>query len=60
MPELELRPSGGDGVIVAIRGEVDMATVPELRDVLNDLVDRGSAGQALEESFHAVGGSPAT
>jgi anti-sigma B factor antagonist len=39
--ELESRPSA-DGASVVVRGEIDMASAPKLRDVLNRLVDDGS------------------
>ena len=45
--DLESRSdAGGDTVIV--RGEIDMATAPKLRDLLNQLVDSGSTRILLE------------
>lgn len=45
--DLESRPdAGGDTVIV--RGEIDMATAPKLRDLLNQLVDSGSTRILLD------------
>jgi anti-sigma B factor antagonist len=49
VPELELEShptAGGDTVIV--RGEIDMATAPQLRDLLNELVDGGSTRILLD------------
>ena len=42
-PEFALsrQPMGPRGVLVAVRGELDMLTVPELRDTLNQLIDDG-------------------
>jgi anti-sigma B factor antagonist len=40
--ELELRSSDAQGVVVTISGEIDMATAPQLRELLNQLVDDGS------------------
>jgi anti-sigma B factor antagonist len=40
--ELESR-SSGDATIVVVRGEIDMATAPKVRDALNDLVDAGAS-----------------
>jgi anti-sigma B factor antagonist len=46
--ELELRSSDSDGVVVTISGEIDMATAPQLRELLNRLVDDGSATILLD------------
>jgi anti-sigma B factor antagonist len=49
VPDLELEShpaAGGDTVIV--RGEIDMATAPQLRDLLNGLVDAGSTRILLD------------
>jgi anti-sigma B factor antagonist len=40
--ELESR-SSGDATIVVVRGEIDMATAPQVRDALNELVDAGAS-----------------
>jgi len=45
--ELESRPSS-DATIVVVRGEIDMATAPQVRDVLNQLVDAGAARIVLD------------
>ena len=34
-------PMGADGAIVAVTGELDMLTVPKLRDELNAVIERG-------------------
>ena len=46
--DLEVQPPRGDAVSVAVRGEVDLATVPQLLDMLNGLVDRGSTRIILD------------
>ena len=44
MAELELESrSSGDATIVVVRGEIDMATAPKVRDALNELVDAGAS-----------------
>ena len=45
--ELESRASD-DGALVVVRGEVDMATAPQLRDTLLALVDGGASRIALD------------
>jgi len=45
--ELESHPAA-DGDTVIVRGEVDMATAPQLRDLLNELVDGGSTRILLD------------
>ena len=45
--ELESRQSD-DGASVVVRGEVDMATAPQLRDTLLGLVDGGATRIALD------------
>ena len=49
MPDLELESHpAADGDTVIVRGEIDMATAPELRDLLNELVDGGSTRILLD------------
>ena len=49
MPNLELESHpAADGDTVIVRGEVDMATAPQLRDLLNELVDGGSTRILLD------------
>jgi len=45
--ELESRESD-DGALVVVRGEVDVATAPELRDALFALVDGGASRISLD------------
>jgi anti-sigma B factor antagonist len=45
--ELESR-SSGDTTIVVVRGEIDMATAPKVRDVLTELVDAGASRIVLD------------
>ena len=49
MPDLELESQPApDGDKVIVRGEIDMATAPQLRDLLNQLVDGGSTRILLD------------
>ena len=49
MADLELELTSADlGAVIAVRGEVDMATVPQLRDVLNQLIEAGSQRIVLD------------
>jgi anti-sigma B factor antagonist len=49
VPDLELESHpADDGDTVIVRGEVDMATAPQLRDLLNELVDAGSTRIRLD------------
>ncbi len=49
MPDLELESHpAADGDTVIVRGEIDMATAPQLRDLLNELVDGGSTRILLD------------
>jgi anti-sigma B factor antagonist len=49
VPDLELESHpAADGDTVIVRGEVDMATAPQLRDLLNELVDGGSTRILLD------------
>ena len=49
MAELELQSrKTDDGASVVVRGEVDMATAPQLRDELLALVDGGASRIALD------------
>jgi anti-sigma B factor antagonist len=45
--ELESR-SSGHATIVVVRGEIDMATAPDVRDVLNELIDAGASRIVLD------------
>jgi anti-sigma B factor antagonist len=52
--DLELELSSGDGgALVTVRGEIDMATAPQLRDVLEALIDGGA--QRIVLDCHALG-----
>jgi len=47
--ELELEPSSSDdGAAVVVKGEIDMSTASQLRDLLNGLVDSGSTRILLD------------
>lgn len=49
MPQLELEPRiSGSQATVVVRGDVDLATVPQFRDLLNELVDGGNSTIVLE------------
>ena len=49
MSQLELESrSSTDAETVVVRGEIDMATAPRLRDVLNGLVDGGASRIVLD------------
>jgi anti-sigma B factor antagonist len=45
--ELESRTSA-DGATLVVRGEIDMATAPKLRDTLNGMVDGGTTRILLD------------
>jgi anti-sigma B factor antagonist len=46
--ELESKQSADAGASVVVRGEVDMATAPQLRDALLELVDGGATRIVLD------------
>jgi anti-sigma B factor antagonist len=47
--DLELERSATDAaVVIAVRGEIDMATAAQLRDLLDQLVDEGSRHIVLD------------
>jgi anti-sigma B factor antagonist len=49
VPDLELESHpAADGDTVIVRGEIDTATAPQLRDLLNELVDGGSTRILLD------------
>lgn len=41
-------PMGRRGVVVSVRGELDMLTVPELRTVINEVIDGGAQRLVLD------------
>ena len=49
MPDLQLEfPDSADDASIVVRGEVDMATAPQLRDALDAFVDDGATRIALD------------
>lgn len=49
MADLELELTAADaGTLITVRGEVDMATAPQLRDALNQVIDSGSRRIVLD------------
>ena len=48
----------GDAVVVRVVGELDLATAPQLRELLVDLVARGSRHVTLDLADMAFIGSP--
>jgi anti-sigma B factor antagonist len=47
--DLELESAeSDDGVSLVVRGEIDMATAPQLRDALMELVDAGATRVTLD------------
>ena len=49
MADLELQWAEADaGALITVRGEIDMATVPQLRDLLDQLIDAGSRRIVLD------------
>ena len=49
MADLELEWAEADaGALITVRGEIDMATVPQLRDLLDQLIDAGSRRIVLD------------
>jgi anti-sigma B factor antagonist len=47
--DLELELTSADlGTVITVRGEVDMATAPQLRDLLKQLIDAGSQRIVLD------------
>ena len=49
MAQLELEPRTVDTeTVVVVRGEIDMATAPQLRELLNALVDSGTTAIVLD------------
>jgi anti-sigma B factor antagonist len=45
--EIESRKSD-EGAVIAVRGEIDMATAPQLRDALLSLIDEGITSIAID------------
>ena len=49
MADLELDVASDDaGALITVRGEIDMATAPQLRDVLDELIEGGSQRIVLD------------
>ena len=49
MPDLDLESrTSDDGAFVVVRGEVDMATAPQLRDALTALLDSGATRISID------------
>ena len=49
MADLELELTAADGgTVITVRGEVDMATAPQLRDALNQVIEAGSQRIVLD------------
>ena len=49
MADLELESTADDAAdVIAVRGEIDMATAPQLRDLLDQLIDAGSRRIVLD------------
>jgi anti-sigma B factor antagonist len=47
--DLELACAAADaGALITVRGEIDMATAPQLRDLLDQLIDSGSGRIVLD------------
>jgi anti-sigma B factor antagonist len=47
--DLELEWAAADGgALITVRGEIDMATAPQLRDLLGQLIDAGSRRIVLD------------
>ncbi len=49
MADLQLDLTAGDSAtLIAVRGEIDMATAPQLRDLLNRVIDEGTLRVVLD------------
>jgi anti-sigma B factor antagonist len=46
--ELTERSLGSDAHVIAVRGELDLFTAPELRALINDLIDQGKTGLVID------------